>query len=135
MASSSSNLQNYMQQESRRIGFSADTHGFPANQNTVLQLLSQPKEMPYQQLCKAVEDLPENERLTQSQLDGTLYELIRMGYLTSFMENGDVVYMLQVEIGKKPPPQRHEQRLMRKLDLSELNLDELNNLKKEDTNP
>ena len=135
MASSTSNLQNYIQQESRQVGCSADAHSFPANQSTVLQLLSQPKEMPYKQLCKAVESLPEDARLTQSQLDGTLYELIRMGYLASFMENGDVIYILQVEIGKKPPAQRHEQRLLRKLDLSELNLDELSHLKKEDTNP
>ena len=91
--------------------------------------------MAYKQLCKVVADLPEDERLTQSQLDGTLYELIRMSYLTSFMENGEVIYMLQAEIGKKPPPQRHEQRLHRKLDLGGLNLDELRNLKKEDTNP
>lgn len=135
MASSSSNLQDYMQQKGGQVSGSANIQGFPANQRTVIKLLSEPKEMPYKQLCKVVEDLPVDERLTQSQLDGTLYELVRMSYLTSFREKGDVVYMLQVEIGKKPPPQRHEQRLIRKLDLSELNLDELRNLKKEDTNP
>jgi hypothetical protein len=132
MASSSSKLQNYMQQKGKRVG---DIDSFPVNQNTVIKLLSEPKEMPYKQLCKTVSDLPENERLTQSQLDGTLYELIQSGYLTSFMENDNVVYMLQVEIGKKPPPQRREQRLMRKLDLGALNLDELRKIKKEDTNP
>jgi len=135
MASSSSNLQDYMRRESKRVGNSADIQNLPANQNTVLKLLSEPKEMPYKQLCKAVEQLPETNRLTQSQLDGTLYELIRMGYLTSFMENGDVVYMLQVELGKTPPPQRHEQRLMRKLDLSDLNLDELRGVTKKDSKP
>ena len=124
-----------MQQKAKDTSDSAETPNFPANQNIVIKLLSEPKEMPYKLLCKAVEELPENERLTQSQLDGTLYELIRMSYLTSFMENGDVVYMLQVEVGKKPPPQRHEQRLLRKLDLSELKLDELRNLKIEDTKP
>lgn len=132
MASSSSNLQNYMQHTGKRAG---DLDGFPVNQSTIIKLLSEPKEMPYKQLCKTVSDLPENENLTQAQLDGALYELIQAGYLTSFMENGDVIYMLKVEIGKKPPPPRREQRLMRKLDLGALNLDELRNLKKEDTNP
>lgn len=131
MASSSSNLQDYMRRESKRVDGSADIHSLPANQTTILKLLSEPKEMPYKELCKTVEQLPEKTRLTQSQLDGTLYELIRMGYLTSFMENGDVVYLLQVELGEAPPQQRHEQRLLRKLDLRDLNLDEL----KDDTNP
>ena len=123
MASSSSNLQDYMQRHGNRA--TNDPHSLPANQKTVMGLLSEPREMPYKQLCKAVEDLPEKQRLNQSQLDGTLYELIRSGYLTSFMENGDVVYMVQVDMGTPPPPPRHEQRLMRKLDLGALSLDDL----------
>ena len=135
MASSSSNLQDYMRREGKRADGSTDIHSLPVNQNTVLKLLSDPKEMPYKELCKAVEQLTESTRLTQSQLDGTLYELIRMGYLTSFMENGDVVYLLQVELGAAPPPPRHEQRLMRKLDLGDLNWDDLKEWKEEDTKP
>jgi len=135
MASSTSNLQNYLQKKFQKVDDSTHFPNLPPNQNTVVNLLVEPKEMPYKQLCKAVEDLPEDERLTQSQLDGTLYELIRMSYLTSFMENGDVIYMLQAKIGKKPPPQRHEQRLLRKLDLGALNLDNLMDLNKEETNP
>ena len=42
---------------------------------------------------------------------------------------------LQVEIGKTPPPQRHEQRLFRNLDLQELKFDELRDMEKKDTNP
>ena len=136
MASSSSNLQDYMERESGRVSGSADIHNLPVNQSTVLKLLAGPKEMPYKQLCKAVEELPENKRLTQSQLDGTLYELIRMGYLVSFMENGDVVYLLQVELGDAPPAPRHEQKLVHKFDFSDVNLDELRKkFKEEDTNP
>ena len=136
MASSSSNLQDYMEREGGRVSGSADIHSLPANQNTVIKLLAEPKEMPYKQLCKAVEELPENKRLTQSQLDGTLYELIRMGYLTSFMENGDVVYLLQVEVGEAPPPPRHEQKFVHKFDFGDVNLDELRKkFKEEDTNP
>ena len=131
MASSTNNLKKTYE----RINSSTFSHGLPVNQNTVIKLLSEPNEMAYKQLCKVVGELPVEERLTQSQLDGTLYELIRTNYLTSFMENGDVVYMLQVDMGKKPPPQRHEQHLFRKLDLGSLNLDELRSLKKEDTNP
>ncbi len=132
MASSSSNLQDYMQRENNRASGAIDSHSLPANQNTIMKLLSEPKEMPYKELCKAVEELPEGKKLNQSQLDGTLYELIRLGYLTSFMENGDVVYMVQVELGKTPPPQRHEQRLIRKLDLGDLKLGDLH---KDDTSP
>jgi len=131
MASSSSNLQDYMQRHGKQD--QTDPHSLPANQHTVMKLLSEPKEMPYKQLCKAVEELAEGQRLNQSQLDGTLYELIRMGYLTSFMENGDVVYMVQIEMNAPPPPPRHEQRLMRKLDLGDLNLDDLRDLNKDDT--
>jgi hypothetical protein len=135
MASSSNNLQNSIQKKYDSVDSSSNAFDLPSNQNTVIKLLSGPKEMPYKQLCATMETLPEDERLTQPQLDGTLYELIRMSYLTSFMENGDVVYMLQVDVGKKPPPQRHEQRLLRKLDLGALNLDELRKSKKGDTKP
>ncbi len=132
MASSSSNLQDYMQRHENKGA--KDPQSLPPNQKTVINLLSAPNEMPYKQLCKAMEDLPDDQKLNQSQLDGTLYELIRMGYLTSFMENGDVVYMIQVDISAPPPPPRHEQRLMHKFDLSDLNLDELrNSLRDDDT--
>lgn len=134
MASSSSNLQDYMQRESERLSGSADASNLPANQNTILKLLSEPKEMPYKELCKAVEQLPETTRLTQSQLDGTLYELIRMGYLTSFMEKGDVVYLLQVELGTKAPAPRHEQKLVHKFNFKDLDLDQLSNLSDDETN-
>lgn len=133
MASSSSNLQDYMQRNKDRASSLSDIYNLPANQYSIMTILSEPKEMPYKQLCKAIEELPENKRLTQSQIDGTLYELIRMGYLTSFVENGDIVYMVQVTEGK-PPEKRDEQRLFRKLDLKDLNLESLNDLKEEDTN-
>mgnify|MGYP002626076189 CR=1 FL=1 len=133
MASSSSNLQDYMQRNKDRAGSLSDIYNLPANQFSIMMILSEPKEMPYKQLCKAIEELPENKRLTQSQIDGTLYELIRMGYLTSFVENGDIVYMVQVSEGKAPE-KRDEQRLFRKLDLKDLNLESLNDLKEEDTN-
>lgn len=134
MASSSTNLQDYIQREGRLSSKATNLHNLPANQSTVLKVLSKPNEMPYKQLCQMVEALPDNRQLTQSQLDGTLYELVRMGYLTSFTENGDVIYMLQVELGKIPPPQRHEQRLMRKLDLRDLKFDDLHR-SQDDTNP
>jgi len=130
MASSSSNLQDYMQRHSKQTP--TDPHSLPTNQATVMRLLSESKEMPYKQLCKVIEELPENQRLNQSQLDGTLYELIRMGYLTSFMENGDVVYMVQIEVGVPPPPPRHEQRLIRKIDLGDLKLDDLPSFNEDD---
>ncbi len=119
MASSSSNLQDYMQRNKDKANDLSDIYNLPANQYTIMMLLAGPKEMAYKNLCKAIEDLPENKRLTQSQIDGTLYELIRMGYLTSFMENGDIVYMVQVSEGK-PPEKRDEQRLFRKLDFKDL---------------
>ena len=58
MASSSSNLQDYMQRESNRVSGRTDIHNLPSNQITVLKLISEPNEMPYKQLCKTVELLP-----------------------------------------------------------------------------
>lgn len=119
MASSSSNLQDYVTRNKDMAKGLSDTYNLPANQYTVMSVLSAPKEMPYKKLCKTIEALPEHKRLSQSQIDGTLYELIRLGYLSSFMENGDVVYMVLISDGKLPD-KRDEQLIYPKLDFKDL---------------
>jgi hypothetical protein len=94
----------------------AELSHLPPNQFALLSVLLEPRELSYTALCAAVKALPEAQRLTQSQIDGTLFELVKEGYLTSFMENGDVVYLLQLRPGKRPS-KRDEQRLWNKFDL------------------
>jgi hypothetical protein len=120
VGSSTGNLRDF-RDKPEGISSAADLLHLPPNQYSVMSLLITPREMAYSALCEAIKTLPEPQRLTQAQLDGTLFELVKEGYLTSFMENGDVVYMVQLRKGKRPS-KRDEQRLWNKFDMG---LDEL----------
>jgi hypothetical protein len=89
-------------------------------------MLAEPREMPYRLLCDKMKNLDEGQRLTQSQVDGALYELVKQGYLSSFMENGDIVYLVQIASASRPS-KRDEQRLWNRfemgLDALEIDLD------------
>lgn len=81
-----------------------------------MQMLAEPREMPYRLLCDKMKNLAEEQRLTQSQVDGALYELVKQGYLSSFMENGDIVYLVQLTAANRPS-KRDEQRLWNRFDM------------------
>lgn len=120
MGSSTGNIRD-LRDKPERISSAAELNHLPPNQYTVMSVLIGPREMAYTTLCETIQALPDNLRLTQSQIDGTLFELVKEGYLTSFMENGDVVYMVQLRAGQRPS-KRDEQRLWNKF---EMGLDEL----------
>lgn len=80
----------------------------------ILRVLAEPREMPYKALCTALIALPEEDHLTQAQIDNTLHSLIAQGYLTSFFENGDVVYLLQHNPKLKQDEQRLDSRFLKK---------------------
>lgn len=83
-------------------------------QQTILRVLAEPREMPYQALCAALIALPEEERLSQLQIDEALHGLVSVGYLNSFFENGDVVYLLQHNPKLKQDEQRLDSRFLKK---------------------
>jgi hypothetical protein len=118
MSSSTGNLQKYdAHKGKRRITDLSQIAQLPANQHTVMETMLHAKEMSYSRLCETIKHLPDNTRLTQSQIDSTLYELISAGYLTSFMEDGEIIYMVQLK-GKSQ--KRDEQRLWKGLDLGRI---------------
>lgn len=121
MGSSTSSLQDYMNRKTRNGLHFSDIYNLPTHQYTIIELLKDKKELAYEDLCQQAQSLPEDKRLTQSQVDGTLYELIRVGYVTSFMDDGTVFYMIQTQ----KPQKRDEQRLWKKLDLGDLDIDDL----------
>jgi hypothetical protein len=72
--------------------------------------------MAYTLLAQSAQALSPEDRLTQAELDNALFELVRIGYLTSFFEDGDVIYMLQTT-GNRPPSKHDEQVLWNPMDM------------------
>ncbi len=120
MSSSTGNIHNYDQRNSKKIVSSAELYKLPPNQYTIMELVMTPREISYKNLCEAVKELPETNRLSQAQIDGTLYELLRLGYLTSFIDNGEIIYMAQIGQKGDSPVKRDEQKLWNQLDLASL---------------
>jgi hypothetical protein len=125
---SSTNNAREMREKPEKINRLADLTFLPPNQYTVMNVLAEPRELTYQALCSAIFALPEDKRLTQSEIDSTLYELVKLGYVTSFFENGHLNYMMQLSPNKRPS-KRDEQRLWNKFDMGlealDINLDSL----------
>lgn len=90
--------------------------GLSKTQRVLLDLLRTSKEMAYTLLCQTVNTLPLEDRLSQADLDNALFELVRIGHLTSFFEDGDVIYMVQTS-GARPPSKRDEQMLWNPLEM------------------
>lgn len=116
MSTSTGNLQSYEAKNRKRISDLSQIVDLPSNQHTVMSLVSS-REMSYSRLCDAVKHLSDDKRLSQSQLDSTLYELISIGYLSSFMEDGEIIYMVQLK-GKQD--KRDEQRLWKGMDIPDI---------------
>lgn len=112
MGSSTNNFREHRDNNNQASDFAQ----LPASQAAVMQTLTEPREMPYRTLCDKMKNLPEGQRLTQSQVDGALYELVKHGYLSSFMENGDIVYLVQLSANSRPS-KRDEQRLWNRFDM------------------
>lgn len=90
--------------------------GLSKPQRVLLDFLRAAKEMAYTLLCQSVQSLPTEDRMTQAELDNALFELVRIGHLTSFFEDGDVIYMVQSS-GARPPSKRDEQVLWDPLEM------------------
>lgn len=80
----------------------------PASQRLIMKRLMKSREMPYQQLVDVMLNLPKKRRLSKSQVDGALYELVRAGYLSSMIEAGNIIYVLQVDSSGNPQPDGEE---------------------------
>ena len=102
--------------ESRSSRSSQYDAGLSKQQRVLLDFLRAAREMAYTLLCQSVQGLPPEDRLTQPELDNALLELVRIGHLTSFFEDGDVIYMVQTS-GARPPSKRDEQVLWDPLEM------------------
>jgi len=90
--------------------------GLSKSQRVLLDFLRAAREMAYTLLCQSVQGLPLEDHMTQPELDNALFELVRIGHLTSFFEDGDVIYMVQSS-GGRPPSKRDEQVLWDPLEM------------------
>lgn len=90
--------------------------GLPKPQRVLLDFLRAAREMPYTVLCQSMQSLASDDQMTQTELDNALFELVRIGHLTSFFEDGDVIYMVQSS-GARPPSKRDEQVLWDPLEM------------------
>lgn len=113
MGSSTSNLQDFLNRKTGKGIHFDDIYNLPSHQILVMEVLTEAGELAYDDLIAKLTTLPDDKQLSQSQIDGTLYELVRLGYVLSFIEDGVIMYMVQ----KKKPQKRDEQRLWDKLDL------------------
>lgn len=115
MGSSTSNLQDFANRNTGKGIHFNDIYNLPSHQILLMEILSDVGEISYDDLIARLTALPEDQQLSQSQIDGTLYELVRVGYVLSFIEDGTIMYMIQ----KKKPQKRDEQRLWDKLDIDQ----------------
>lgn len=90
--------------------------GLSKSQHVLLDVLRAAREMAYTLLCQSVQNLSPDDRMTQAEIDNALFELVRIGHLTSFFEDGDVIYMVQSS-GARPPSKRDEQVLWDPLEM------------------
>lgn len=116
MTTSTGNLRK-KKTDTKRISELSQIAELPRNQQILLEILLISPDTPYTQLCTIATQLPGDNALAQADVDSALYELLRVGYLVSFMENGDIFYMVQLK-GKRE--KRDEQRLWRDLGLGTL---------------
>lgn len=101
MTTSTDSLQ--IQQPSLRVRLLAE---LPSHQHMIIEAILPDTEISYQQLNDRVMSLA--SRPTQSQFDKTINELVSHGYLSSFIEDGHVFYLLDADLS---PDKRDEQSL------------------------
>jgi hypothetical protein len=91
MASSTSKNGQYSENTTKkRLG------EFSTAQRAIIEVLFIPREMPYRELKQKV--LQTSHTPTQTQFDNAINELIRQGYLVSFIEDGEVYYLLDADV-------------------------------------
>jgi hypothetical protein len=91
MASSTSSNGQYSDNSShKRLG------DFTLAQRAIIEVLFTPREMPYRELNQKV--LQTSHAPSQTQFDNAINELIRLGYLMSFIEDGEVYYLLDADV-------------------------------------
>lgn len=62
--------------------------------NRVVRFMLQKNRMTYQELCDAVDQLPENKRLSRADLDAALEELINREWLSREGEGAQAIYQV-----------------------------------------
>jgi hypothetical protein len=69
---------------------------FPPHQRVIVELLLTPGELAYSELFRQI--MASSSPLSQAQFDNAINELVRAGYLMSFFEDGEVYYLLEVDL-------------------------------------
>jgi hypothetical protein len=76
---------------------------FPVHQRRVIELLLEPRELSYETL--RVKLIESETPLHLAQFNSAITELVRDGYLVSFIEDGEVYYFLESDLN---PDKRDE---------------------------
>jgi hypothetical protein len=69
---------------------------FPVHQRRIIELLLEPRELPYESLRTKIMD--SDTPLHSAQFNAAITELVRDGYLVSFIEDGEVYYFLEFDV-------------------------------------
>ncbi len=69
---------------------------FPVHQRRIVEALLVPRELPYETLRKQLVD--SDTPMLSTQFDSAITELVRAGYLISFIEDGEVYYFLEADL-------------------------------------
>ena len=106
--------------QDKKISNSSELYKLPKAQYAVMTYLLDVKERSYRDLCEYLKASSQDKTMLQSDIDSALYELIRLGYLTSYMENGDIIYMSLINKADERPQKRDEQNIFRKLSITDI---------------
>ncbi len=95
-------LQKALDLDKREEGISPlDIASLPPNLRKIMRLMVREVQMSYLELCQAVEEMPEESRLSQPELDAALRELTVQGWLIKRGEGERLSY--QVNLRRRPP--------------------------------
>lgn len=84
-------------EENPNSGFSfMDMLDLSPQMHSIMRLLIPAMGMSYLRLCEGLDALPEGERLSQTEIDETLRQMVERGIIAKEMVDGQVVYKVLV---------------------------------------
>ena len=91
-------LQSQIDDKRKEGGITAlDLADLPPALRKIMRLMLRKLQMNYPQLCEAIDNLPENERLSRADLDLSLENLTQQAWLTRLGEGPRAVYKVNLK--------------------------------------
>ena len=90
-------LQNKIEDKQKEGGITAlDLADLPPALRKIMRLMLRKLQMSYPQLCEAMDQMPEADRLTRDDLDKALYALYQQSWLTRLGEGTKAIYKVNL---------------------------------------